>query len=141
MQEITIDMLDELAKLFVKAFNEEPWSENWTVEQAKERIWDNIHTPKFYGAVEKDDDKIVGMIMGRGERYFDGVHFQILEFCVDNEVQGKGIGKRLLADFLLFLKNQGIEQCFLITTHGVRTEEFYKRNGFTTSDIMCFMHN
>lgn len=98
MKDITIELIDDLAVLFVNAFNKEPWNDNWTIEQAKERLIDIINTPKFCGMASYEDKKLVGFIMGRGEQYYDGIHFQILEFCVDNKMQGKGLGRKILKE-------------------------------------------
>ena len=48
-----------------------------TIEQAKERLTDIINTPKFCGMASYEDKKLVGFIMGKGEQYYDGIHFQI----------------------------------------------------------------
>lgn len=139
MQKIDISMLDEISKLFVDVFNSSPWNDSWNVNQAKERLLDIMNTPKYIGMVEYQENRIVGLIMGRGEQYFDGTHFQILEFCIDKSVQGKGIGSRMLNDFLKYLKSQNIDKCFLLTCHGEKTEGFYCKNGFKTNVSMCLM--
>ena len=139
MQMIDITMIDEISKLFVDVFNSPPWNDSWNFNQAKERLLDIMNTPKYIGMVEVKNNKIVGLIMGRGEQYFDGVHFQILEFCVDKSVQGQGIGSYMLKEFLQYLKCINIDKCFLLTCHGQKTEGFYSNNGFKTNLGMCLM--
>lgn len=139
MQPIKIDMLDELAALFVDVFNAPPWNDGWSIEQARARLLDIINTPRFCGMAEYSGGKIIGLIMGRGQQYFDGVHFEILEFCVAREMQGQGIGGRMLNEFTEYLKGHGICNAYLLTMKGQSTEGFYQKNGFKTSLNMCLM--
>lgn len=139
MKLITIDMLDELAGLFADVFNAPPWNDGWSVEQARARLLDIINTPRFCGMAEYRGGKIVGLIMGRGQQYFDGVHFEILEFCVSRDMQGQGIGGRMLNEFTEYLHEQGICNIYLLTMKGANTEGFYQKNGFKTNQDMCLM--
>lgn len=140
MKDITIELIDDLAVLFVNAFNKEPWNDNWTIEQAKERLIDIINTPKFCGMASYEDKKLVGFIMGKGEQYYDGIHFQILEFCVDNKMQGKGLGRKILKEFIKTLESKGIYKIFLLTLRNEHTEGFYRKNGLVTDENMCLMY-
>lgn len=138
-KEITKEMLQELSMLFIKAFNAPPWNDQWTVETASKRLLDFINTPGFYGLAEYEDKTLVGMILGRSEQYYNGVSFQILEFCVDNTKQGRGIGKNLLNTMLNKLKEQDVQTVFLLTLRGQSTEGFYEKNGFKTDEAMIMM--
>ncbi len=139
MKLITVDMLDELAALFADVFNAPPWNDGWSIEQARERLLDIINMPKFCGMAEYSGGRIVGLIMGHGQQYFDGVHFEILEFCVTREMQGQGIGGRMLTEFTEYLQGQGIRNIYLLTMTGPSTEGFYQKKGFKTSPNMCLM--
>ena len=85
------------------------------------------------------EEKLVGIIMGRSEQYYDGEHFQILEFCISTDVQGKGYGRKLLNEFINELRNRNITNIYLLTLHGKSTEGFYRRNGFISSEDMVLM--
>lgn len=141
MEKITEDKINEIADSYISVFNDEPWNDSWQSEQAIERLTDIFNTPKFDGAVEIINGKIAAVIMGRGEKYFDGVHFQILEFWVDKTMQRKGIGGKLLNEFTNHLKNNEIHNCFLITLRGERTEGFYKKHGYKTDEYLCLMQD
>lgn len=138
---ITEEMLEPISKLFINTFNDDPWNDDWTLETAQTRLQDIYHTPRFEGMVLVDNKKIVAMIMGRGEQYFDGIHFQILEFCVEQSVQRKGYGSRLLNRFMEYLLNKNIQGIYLLTMHGESTEGFYEKNGFAVDKKMCLMNN
>lgn len=139
MKLIVPKMIDELAELFCDVFNAPPWNDSWSVDQAKGRLLDIINTPGFRGMAEYSGDSIVGFIMGHEEQCFDGVHFQILEFCVARNMQRQGIGGRMLAEFTEYLHGCNIVNIYLLTMKGQRTEGFYQKNGFKTSEYMCLM--
>lgn len=139
MKIIEREMIDTIADSFVSVFNSEPWNDSWTKEQAAERLTDIYNTPKFEGAVEIADGKIIGAIMGHGERYYDGIHFQISEFWVCKDMQGNGKGRKLLTDFTDYLKSKRIMHHYLITMHDGRTEGFYRNNGYITNEDLCVM--
>ncbi|MBQ6797323.1 MAG: GNAT family N-acetyltransferase [Clostridia bacterium] len=139
MTELTASMLPEAAQLFTRVFNNEPWNDSWTQEQSLERLTDIFNTPHYAGAAYFENGKMIGLIMGRGEVYFDAMHFQVIEFCVDTEMQGRGIGRKMLADFSKLLKDKGVAYIHLITMRDARTEGFYAKNGFSTDEGMCHM--
>ncbi len=128
-----------LAESFADTFNAAPWNDSWTHQQALERIENLMETPRFDGAALIRDGKVIAAILGRGEQYFDGVVFQIVEFWVAKDYQHQGIGKRLLADFMAHLKQEGICRVFLLTIRGEATEGFYRKRGFVTQEGMCCM--
>lgn len=128
-----------LSDSFVKVFNDAPWNDNWKPQQAFERIRNFMETPRFDGAAVIRDGKVIAAVLGRGEQYFDGVVFQIIEFWVAKEFQRQGIGRRLLADFIAHLKEQGICRVCLLTMKGEQTEGFYRKQGFVTEEGLCWM--
>ena len=77
------------------------------------------------------------MILGEDEQYFDGVIFNIKEFCVRNVLRGKGIGTELLAEFERNLKGMGIRETVLMTN--LEDEDFYKKRGFHRSRGVIYM--
>lgn len=139
MKKIVPDMLDELTDLFVDTFNAPPWNDKWSVETARMRLRDIMRMPNFCGAVEYRDSRIAGLIMGHGEYSYDGLHFQILEFCVANDMKGQGIGGELMKDFIAFLDRKGVASIYLLTMRGAATEDFYSAQGFDTVRDMCVM--
>lgn len=139
MKMITKDMIELLADSFVSVFNSEPWNDSWTKEQAKERLMDIFNTPKFEGAVEITDGRILGVIMGHGEQNYDGVHFFISEFWVDKTMQRKGIGSKLLNDFTDYLKTKDINHHYLITMRNESTQGFYKKLEYNACEALCVM--
>lgn len=129
----------EYAKLFVSVFNSEPWNDLWTEETASLRIQNMMNTNTFVGKSLYCDNDLKGMIWGQKEYYFNGIHFQIQEFCVKSDEQKKGYGKLLLQSLKEELTRIGVVNIYLITSKGERTEGYYRRRGFATSDHMILM--
>ena len=136
-REITIEDLTELAKIYAETFNSDPWYDKWTQKTAEKRLSQMIKNGGFLGIVSYDENGITGMVLGESEQYFDGVIFNIKEFCVKNDLRGKGIGTELLKEFERRLKGMGIRETVLMTN--LEDEEFYKKRGFHRSRGVIYM--
>ena len=136
-RKITIEDLSELAKIYAETFNSDPWYDKWTQKTAEKRLSQMINNGGFFGIVSYNEEVITGMILGEEEQYFDGVIFNIKEFCVKNELRGKGIGTELLAEFERNLKGMGIRETVLMTN--LEDEEFYKKRGFHRSRGVIYL--
>ena len=132
---------DKYARLYADVFNGEPWNDSWTAETARKRITDMMKTETFLGFALYDGEDVIGLIWGQREQFFNGVHFQIQEFCVLSERQSKGCGTMLLERLEAQLREENVVNIFLLTSHGERTEGFYQRKGFATSSDMILMTN
>ncbi len=131
----------EYAKLFVSVFNSEPWNDKWTEETAVLRLENMMKTNTFIGKALYSENELKGFIYGQKEYYFNGIHFQIQEFCVKSDEQKKGYGKALLQALRNELGTLGVVNVYLITSRGESTEGYYQRRGFVTSEHMILMTN
>ena len=138
-KELTKEHIREIAEIYVDAFNSEPWNDEWTIKSASLRISQMINCEGFDGLVAYEDEKLIGMILGNHEYYYDAIIFQIKEFCVDVKVKGSGIGTKLLDKFTVRLKSKGIDRIVLLTARSDRTEGFYKKHGFENFEDMVMM--
>ncbi|MGL4345588.1 MAG: GNAT family N-acetyltransferase [Cellulosilyticaceae bacterium] len=136
---LTREHLDEIVPFYIEAFNGPPWHDRWTEETTQKRLIQMMNCEGFQGMVCYDESEIVGMILGNHEYYYDGMHFQIKEFCTDPKAQGKGIGSRLLESFMKVLEEDGIDEVVLLTTRSEMTEGFYQKRGFKTSEEIIVM--
>ncbi len=139
IEDMLLADLDEYTELFVSVFNSEPWNDLWTKETARIRIENMMKTNTFVGKSIYCDDDLKGIIWGQKEQYYNGVHFQIQEFCVKTSEQRKGYGTALLRALKASLFEAGISNIYLITSKGERTEGYYSKRGFTTSEYMILM--
>lgn len=94
------DEINEYAVRFKNVFNGEPWNDKWTLETASRRITDMMNTSTFLGMAIYMEKELAGIIFGQEEQWYNGLHFQIQEFCIDKKHQGKGLGSRLLDVFI-----------------------------------------
>jgi len=138
-KELTNEHIKEIAEIYVDAFNSEPWNDEWTIDSAFKRISQMINCEGFDGLVAYEDEKLIGMILGNHEYYYNGMHFNIKEFCVDLKLKGKGIGSKLFEEFLKRLKSRGIDEVILLTSKTEGTEGFYNKHGFKSFEGMVMM--
>ncbi|TRZ39179.1 GNAT family N-acetyltransferase [Niallia circulans] len=93
---ITEDTLEQCIELYISVFNSEPWNETWTYSSAKERLTDLLHTPKFLGFLLYVKGNLIGFIAGNSKKSYAGLTFYLAELCINNRIQGKGYGTKLL---------------------------------------------
>ncbi|MFD3156319.1 GNAT family N-acetyltransferase [Haloimpatiens sp. FM7330] len=129
----------KLGKLYMDAFSSPPWNEKWTLELVSKRLLQMVHCEGFYGLVCYENNEIIGMILGNHEYFYTGMQFIIKEFCIDSRLHGKGVGSALLDEFLLRLKNKGIDEVILNTLRSNETEGFYNNRGFRSLNNMVVM--
>lgn len=133
------DHIVELIDLYIEAFNAPPWHDKWTSDTVFNRLSQMMNCEGAYGLVAYKDEKVVGMILGNHEYYYNGMQFQIKEFCVDHKLKGEGIGSKLFDEFLGRLKERGIGEVMLLTSRTEKTEGFYNKRGFESSNDMTLM--
>lgn len=139
ISDMNLDNLIEYTNLFISVFNSEPWNDSWTEKTAMTRIENMMKTNTFIGKAIYCENDLTGMIWGQKEQSYEGVHFHLQEFCVKTTEQNKGYGKSLLQALREKLSSLGVTSTYLITSRGEKTEEYYKRRGFITSDYMIIM--
>lgn len=69
---MTLEMLDEMAQIYVDTFNSEPWNDHWTFETARKRLHQMIQVEDFVGMTAYEDGRLCGMILGSKEQFYDG---------------------------------------------------------------------
>lgn len=138
-KEITKDYIRDIAEVYIEAFNSEPWNDEWTIESASKRISQMINCEGFDGLVAYEEEKLIGMILGNHEYYYDAMLFQIKEFCVAPQVKGTGVGAKLLDEFTIRLKAKEIDRIILLTSRTNATEGFYRKHGFNSFEDMVMM--
>ncbi len=129
---ITLEDIQALTALYTKTFSEAPWNEPWTEDISKKRLTQMIKCDGFVGMKIEDGNQLIGLILGNIEYSFRGTEFYIKEFCTDSDVQGKGVGTKLLASFEAHLKELGVNSIYLLTAKGGEIEAYYERRQYET---------
>jgi aminoglycoside 6'-N-acetyltransferase I len=136
---ITTDNLEQCIELYIRVFNSEPWNESWTYETTKERLSDLLHTPKSLVFALFDNHKLVGFIGGNCKKNYGGMTFYLAELCIDNEIQGKGYGSKLLKHLEKKLKAMNVQSIYLLTMNGGQAEAFYNKNNYAVNENRIVM--
>ena len=137
--DMELSHIDEYVELFVSVFNEEPWNDSWSKETAQIRIENMMKTETFIGKALYADNDLKGIIWGQKKQNYNGTHFHIEEFCVKTEEQNKGYGSALLNALEKALSEIGVDNIYLITSKGDKTEGYYSKRGFVSTEKMVLM--
>ncbi|MCB2312953.1 GNAT family N-acetyltransferase [Clostridium tagluense] len=127
------------SELYIEVFNAEPWNDKWTLETAHKRLNDIYISTNFEGVLYVEDEQIKGAIFGNYEQFYDGIHYNLREMFISNELQGQGIGSKLINELEKRLKGIGVTTIILFTSKENKTSEFYSKNNFTEWDSMAMM--
>jgi N-acetylglutamate synthase-like GNAT family acetyltransferase len=132
--------LEQCAALLVEAYNAEPWNDNWTQEQALEKLTCFYNSPKFYGLTATLDGRLVGCCVGNIEPYYSGDYFFLKEMFISVSSQRSGVGTQLLDKLKAYLSSIDIHAIILFTSNKTFPFDFYIKGGFQQMDGMCMMH-
>lgn len=138
--EMNLEDVTKIIDLYIRTFNREPWNDHWQIESVEKRLMQMAKAPDFYGLMMYQEKELIGFILGNQQQYYDGIKFEIKEFCIDPCYQSGGYGTTLLAEFEERLLAQGIDEIILLTLKVPQTEGFYHKKGYTTSDDMILMN-
>ena len=136
---IKSEHISKCCELYIKVFNGEPWNDKWTKETTYKRLNDIYVSPNFEGVLYLEDGHVKGAIFGNFEQFYEGIHYNLREMFIDNELQGKGIGSKLLKELEEHLKKLGVTTLILFTSKGNKTNEFYLKNNFSEWNSMAMM--
>lgn len=138
-KKIDLFSIKDLAAIYVETFNAPPWNDEWTIETASKRLHQMVNCEGFYGIMAYQDEELCGMILGSEEQFYNGVMFNIKEFCVKNEMRSRGIGTKILVEFEKQLKEKQILEIILFTSRDDGTERFYQKRGLESYNGMVMM--
>jgi aminoglycoside 6'-N-acetyltransferase I len=127
------------SELYLMVFNGEPWKDKWTIETANKRLKDIYNSPNFQGMLYLIEGQVKGAIFGNYEQFYDGIHYNLKEMFISQELQGKGIGSQIIKELEEKLKKLNVTTIILFTSKGNKTSRFYLKNGFSEWDDMAIM--
>lgn len=132
-------MLQECIDLYQDVFSREPWLENSDRDDVERLFLNFMDGNKFIGYVGKSSDRIIDVSIGFLKPWIKGEEYYIDQFYVDYNSQRKGIGTLFLGKIKECLKEIDVHAIILATEKGYPSFEFYKKNGFSPIDDLCFM--
>lgn len=70
---------------------------------------------------------------------YQGLTFYLAELCVNNEIQGKGYGSKILHSLEDELQKIDIKSLYLLTANGGLAEAFYRKNDYVVNEHRLVM--
>ena len=138
-KEVSTKYLQSMISLFISSFNCYPWNDKWTPSIVEQRLLQLINTPGFDGLLAFEENKLIGLILGNEEYTYSDKQFVIKEFCVDNNIKGKGIGSMIIKEFETRLKNKNYTNISLMTLRSNATIGFYEKHDYEVDDNLVIM--
>lgn len=133
-KEITSDMVKEISRLYIEAFDDALWD----LELAEKRIKEFIQQPQFFGCVYEEDGAITSVAWGTFQQYYDGTRFFLTDLFTSVEYQNSGYGSLLLTHLKQELKERKTKKIMLISSDDKLHNHFYdEKNGFFTREELC----
>lgn len=135
------DMIDECVDLYMNTFSKEPWYDEYESREQVVRFFENHFSNNYFcGYVGILNDKIAAISIGMKKPWIRGMEYYIDEFCVDYDMQGKGIGSDFIKQIEADIIREGMNGMMLNTEKSFPSCSFYNKNGFKMIDdcvVLC----
>ena len=126
-REVKNSDIKSLANAMAKSYSEEPWNEAWTEEKSVRRVSAILGNYQAFGIAAVENGKVVGGLLGYIDPYASADFFFVSELFVIPKWKKHGIGKQLLAELEIILKEKDIHVIQLISID--YNEAFYSKCG------------
>ena len=140
IEELSMDYLEECVDIALTTFTKEPW---YDVYESREEIVsfykNHLRNNYFLGYVALLEDKVIALCIGMKKPWIKGMEYYIDEFCVDFNMQYKCVGTTFLNKIIDDIEEKGLNAIMLNTEKGFPSENFYKKNGFTTDERLIIL--
>jgi len=128
--------LPRCAEVFVAAFAEPPYCEDWSLEMAQERLGAFLERCPADCFCAEWRDEVVGLAFCTSI----GAQRAVLEeLAVAPEAQGQGLGAALLRHCLEHFRARGLARLELVARRDAPAFEFYRRLGFRPTQRYVLM--
>lgn len=128
------------AEILSAVYNNEMWQCQWTAETGVAYLNDYFETKKFVGFVIEEDEKIIGALFAHEKIWWNNSELYIDEMFVLPEMQGNGLGSRLIKTAEKYVKKYNLAGLTLCTNKYAPAPKFYRKNGFQDNEVIMFMY-
>ena len=131
IKNITFEMLDECADLYMNTYSQEPWNESWSSKDVVVNFYKNHYENNYFrGFVAIKNETIVGVSVGFLKSWIKGMEYYIDDFFIRPDYQGQGIGSKFMKAIKDELILQNIHAIILCTERDYPAYKFYEKMGF-----------
>lgn len=131
---------DEMKKLFLDVFSNEPWFDKWDKEQLDlymKDLTENNNSLSF--ALFDEKEELIGCSLGYIFNWWEGREYFIKEFFISRKNQSQGVGSIFLTLLNDRLRVENVQHITLATEKTVPAYQFYQKNGFSVLDHSAFL--
>ena len=128
------------AEILCAVYNNEIWRDRWTIETGIAYLEDYFEARKFVGFVIEEDEKIIGAMFAHEKIWWNNSELYIDEMFVLPEMQGNGLGSRLIKTAEKYVKKYNLAGLTLCTNKYAPAPNFYRKNGFEANEAIMFMY-
>lgn len=137
-REMKEEDLAEVANIFVRAYSNPPWNEEWSYERALKRIREVFETDNSICVVCVNDNKILGAVLSLRVLWTIGYQIDVRDLFVDNCAQRKKIGSKLLECLPHYAPKDEKIDIVLSTKRDLKLTSFYEKNGFVPEESFVY---
>lgn len=130
VRELAMGDIPKVANVYIKAYAEEDWNEQWACKDAAQRIYEIISSPHCKGGICVLNEEVIGCILFEILTWHTGKQLEIKEIFVIPSFQRQGIGKKLLEYAEIIGKEVGVRELFLWTNKSEKLINFYSKLGY-----------
>ncbi len=139
IQPCNFEHIKDYGKIYAAAFSGEPWNDAWTHENAEIHVREILESKQSYGIEYILNGKPVAFLLGCSMLFHFGRMFEINDFAVHPDYQGKGIASLLLEKCISEMKQRDIKAINLITANEGFLPDFYQKHYFEKENEVILM--
>ena len=139
IRKIKLVDLAKCVEILEKSYSKPPHNEKFLGGSAFDYLKSKFDYCAEHSFVVKEDKNIIGFIIVNLSYWTFGKQALIEEIVIDEDMQGRGYGKKLMEYANDYLKNLGVKSLMLWTRKDANAYKFHLKNGFIEDENMAVM--
>jgi len=125
-----LENVQACAKLYVNAYQTEPWNETYEVTEVERYISSYLNSDTKVCFALQDGDVIKGVALGFVVPSISSPYLRLEDICIDSTEQRKGYGSVFMELLSIEAAKLGCDSLILGTQKDFPSHHFYLKNGF-----------